>query len=111
MDGGLRTKVTIKGERAMSIFVENKFTNLGLITRVSHVLLAKAVAIFSAYGAIHFGAFVGSAWIAGPLLLSAYLLFTGLTGWDPLIALDNHLKRRQRGQSTRRNLNSLARGV
>ena len=79
----------------MSVLVQNQFTNLGIITRVSHILLAKAVIIVSAYGAISFGAFVASGWFVFPFLLAAYLLFTGLTGWDPLIALDNHIKRIQ----------------
>ena len=93
----------------MSIFVENQFTNLGVVTRVSHVLLAKAVIIFGAYGAVSLGVFVSS-WIAWMFLLPAYLLFTGLTGWDPLIALDNHLKQRKHKQVTQSNFTDARRG-
>ncbi|MEW5754788.1 MAG: hypothetical protein AB1810_00645 [Pseudomonadota bacterium] len=86
----------------MNALIENQFTNLGAVTRVSHILLAKAVTVVTAYGAVAFGGFVSSAWFVFPVLLAAYLLFTGTTGWDPLTAIDKRLNaRRQRARMRR----------
>ncbi len=79
----------------MNTLIETRFTNLGAVTRVSHILLAKAVTIVAAYGAVAFGGFVSSAWFVLPVLLAAYLLFTGLIGWDPLTAIDKRLSSRR----------------
>jgi hypothetical protein len=76
----------------MSVLVENRFGNLGVVSRISHILLAKVITIVTAYGGLTFGAFVSSGWLVFPILLAAYLLFTGLIGWTPLIALDNYIK-------------------
>ena len=92
----------------MSILIESQFTNLGVNTRISHILLAKAVIIMSVYGALSFGAFVASSWLAFPFLLSTYLLFTGLTGWAPLVAMDNRLKKIKPGSPVA-NLTTMAR--
>lgn len=79
----------------MNTLIENRFTNLGTVTRISHILLAKAVTIVTAYGAVAFGGFVSSVWFVLPVLLAAYLLFTGLIGWDPLTAIDKRLSSRR----------------
>ena len=75
----------------MNVLIENQFCNLGVITRISNILLAKMMMIVTAYSAVEFGAFVTSAWFLFPVLMAAYLLFTGLTGWDPVIAFDQYL--------------------
>ena len=79
----------------MSVLIENRFGNLGVASRVSHILLAKIITIATGYGGLTFGGFVDSGWFVLPILLAAYLLFTGMTGWTPLIALDERLRRRE----------------
>lgn len=77
----------------MDIMIDNRFTNLGVVTRISRIVLAKTITVASAYGAVNLGGLITGAWFLLPVLLAAYLLFTGLVGWDPLSALDERLKR------------------
>jgi hypothetical protein len=75
-----------------NILIQNEFTNVGIATRVSRILLAKLICIFSGYAMITFNGLISSVWHALPIIIATYLLFTGLIGWDPINVLDQRLK-------------------
>ena len=67
------------------------FINLGVATRVLRVLGGKAFAILSAYMILGSSGAISEAWYAIPVMISTYLLFTGLVGWDPVNELDKSI--------------------
>jgi len=73
------------------VLTHNSFTNIGSATRVSRIIFAKAFCILAAYLVMTFGGFVSMVWLALPVFIALYLLFTGLVGWDPINALDRRI--------------------
>jgi len=69
------------------------FTNISVITRISHVVLAKVLLMAVAIFAVNNGAASGDGWFVLAMIPSMYFMVAGLTGWDPVIALVDLIKR------------------
>lgn len=71
----------------------NQFHNIGVIARVTRVLVAKSASFMTAYGMMSYSIIMPDYWFFLAMTAIVYLLFTGLLGWDPIEALDRSLKR------------------
>ena len=92
-------------------YSRNGFVNLGVATRVLRVLAAKAFAMLSAFMILDSSGAISETWYAIPVILSTYLLFTGLMGWDPVKELDKSIARdliKQRRSLYRRPISQLS---
>lgn len=76
----------------MSALIENEFCNLGMVTRITRIIMAKILIISAVYSAIMFGPLITGVWLVLPILVGSYLLLTALIGWDPLVEFDKRLK-------------------